>query len=720
MASTPPKRTYRSLRITSLSGWDNVLEVLSTLNELEQGQFWKAAILADQFGRDDRIDGVLRTRVDELLSTQLDILPADDRRKSVRAAEMLGGVEDGPGEWDRMCPNGVASKMLRTGLCLNLSVAQIMWTYENGIHWPRLRYWNSQFIRWDEARQCFLLRQYLGPEIELPRLDENPIGDGQWFVWCPFGYQEAWLGGLVRPLAPMYMRRMWLNRDWARSSELYGQGIVKAIVPAAQATTDAGEDFLESVANRGSDATIKIPQGEEGNKYDVELEVAAQKIYETFRDGKSDVNTDIAVTVLGQNLTTQSPGGGLSNGGDQKGPRAVMLNKARQDAAFAAAFRDQVLVPWARFNFGDPDLAPVPIYRVDPPDNEVQKAAVLKGVGDAIASLDSARVPVDIRGTAEEFGIKMVSVEEEEAREAVDAEARAAITGQDAPPTGQANGKKTAREGSASDDGDEAATPSGAAALSAQVVSRYQFAGLSIAVENPRGSVRKWTDAGGTVTGSTLMLHDYGFIEGHIGSDGEEVDCYVGPDESAPYVHVVHQLRAPDFKVHDEDKVMLGFRDGVAAEQAYVAHRNDGRRAIGSMSIIPVDRFTAQLLRRRGTGKIRASAAEVDRAFAAIMALSNKAAALAAKPRKTTRKSEADYPNELQKRAVRLAARAMAPDLAGLRADIKGATSFDDLKKLIVDRYRNKMSSDDLARLVHRTRLMANMAGRLAVHEEAA
>src|SRR3569623_2407176 len=123
---------------------------------------------------------------------------------------------------------------------------------------------------------------------------------------------------------------------------------------------------------------------------------------------------------------------------------------------------------------------------------------------------------------------------------------------------------------------------------------------------------------------------------------------------------------------------MLGFRDGVAAEQAYVAHRNDGRRASGSMSIIPVDRFTAQLLRRRGTGKIRASAAEVDRAFAAIMALSHKAAAQAAKPRKTTRKSEADYPNELQQRAVRLAARAKAPDLAGLRADSKGATSFDD------------------------------------------
>jgi len=51
------------------------------------------------------------------------------------------------------------------------------------------------------------------------------------------------------------------------------------------------------------------------------------------------------------------------------------------------------------------------------------------------------------------------------------------------------------------------------------------------------------------------------------------------PDENAAFVYVVHQLAAPDFKRHDEDKVFLGFSDEASAKAAFLAHRQDGERA---------------------------------------------------------------------------------------------------------------------------------------------
>lgn len=135
--------------------------------------------------------------------------------------------------------------------------------------------------------------------------------------------------------------------------------------------------------------------------------------------------------------------------------------------------------------------------------------------------------------------------------------------------------------------------------------------GLVFVEENPAGSVREWRDPDGKLSGWTHMHFPYGYVDGHLSADGEELDVYLGPDEAAKYVYVVHQRKAPDFKVYDEDKVMLRFRSPEAAEEAYWLHRRSEERHLdpgpfGGMSMIPVDSFLAKLTRRTGKGKIRA------------------------------------------------------------------------------------------------------------------
>lgn len=107
------------------------------------------------------------------------------------------------------------------------------------------------------------------------------------------------------------------------------------------------------------------------------------------------------------------------------------------------------------------------------------------------------------------------------------------------------------------------------------VKKRIPWQKMSISVEHPAGSIRKWRDDTCGEEGSTYMMYDYGYLRATEGVDGDAVDVFVGPDlEGASCVYVVRQLRAPDFRFYDEDKCMVGFSDAEHARNAYLAHYN--------------------------------------------------------------------------------------------------------------------------------------------------
>jgi hypothetical protein len=116
-----------------------------------------------------------------------------------------------------------------------------------------------------------------------------------------------------------------------------------------------------------------------------------------------------------------------------------------------------------------------------------------------------------------------------------------------------------------------------------------RFAGLPIAIENPVGSVRRGVDPNGKPW-ETQMRNAYGYIKGTKGLDGDHVDVFLGPDEGAEMVYVVHQ-KDPDTGNRDEDKVMLGFPSLAAAKAAYRAHYDKPSRFMGEVSAVPLAVF---------------------------------------------------------------------------------------------------------------------------------
>lgn len=127
-----------------------------------------------------------------------------------------------------------------------------------------------------------------------------------------------------------------------------------------------------------------------------------------------------------------------------------------------------------------------------------------------------------------------------------------------------------------------------------RIAYRTEFQGLPVTIETPKGGVREWNDPLTGRSGRTEMLAPYGYIRLSSGADGEQVDCYLGPNEDAPYVYVVRQLD-PDTGEYDEDKCFLGFDSEQDAREMFLAHRDDGDRAFGAITRYTVDEFKEKL-----------------------------------------------------------------------------------------------------------------------------
>ncbi len=93
---------------------------------------------------------------------------------------------------------------------------------------------------------------------------------------------------------------------------------------------------------------------------------------------------------------------------------------------------------------------------------------------------------------------------------------------------------------------------------------------IVVNVENQAGTERVGVKSNGKEWRSK-MKYDYGFISCVKGEDGEGLDVYLGPNQEAENVYIVHQ-NDPETGEYDEDKVMLGFDSKKQAKEAYLEH----------------------------------------------------------------------------------------------------------------------------------------------------
>lgn len=348
----------------------------------DSGYLRSAARVCEWVLTDDRVASTLNTRVQALLGLEPTFEASGDKRRSNRAVKALDAGED----WWSSYPEPESALILKWGLVLGLGPGQHQWVESDEKRWlPTPEFWHPYNVSFDLNRRVWKTwvasegNGSPGREIEI-----SP-GDSQWLLHCPFGKNRPWAWGLWHGLWPLVLLKHLARQDWSRSSE-------KASIMTLTMPFDAAKEYQQQsrqqrqqlsteIYNRGRNAVAALPPG-----FDLKLVQTVANTEELFNAQIDMANTAIAVLIRGGNLGTENDGG--SRAATESQARTGDLTNLRFDAqSWTTTVHDQSLVWWAKFNYGDPKLAPWPVYPVEPEADLGKKA---ESDSKAFANVDTA------------------------------------------------------------------------------------------------------------------------------------------------------------------------------------------------------------------------------------------------------------------------------------------------------------------------------------------
>lgn len=390
----PRIRRAQELPLVSFTDWDSVNQVKMAIRQMENGVFSMAADIIDAMGRDDRITGCLTQRSRALVSLPMALDPRGDKRQAQACANELDDL------YEELYPNSALTDLLRWGTLLGAGLGQHLWEYGERRWNYRLKIWHPKMLSYRMDTRSFWVQTMDGEQEVVP-------GDGQWILYTPYGMDRGWMQGIVRSLYVPWLIRQWAMRDWARYSEVHGLPIRKAILPP-NAQKEETSRFVAELANLANESTIATPQMAGGtagdpNRYDVELLEAMSRNWETFDKLLDRADANIAIAIVGQNLSTEVKGGSFAAATAHQNIRNDILQFDGE--GMAQTLRDQSLKHWALLNYGSADLAPMPIYATKPPEDKVQKATAWLKTGEGLTALRNAGIKVDIDEVTDMEGI---------------------------------------------------------------------------------------------------------------------------------------------------------------------------------------------------------------------------------------------------------------------------------------------------------------------------
>jgi phage gp29-like protein len=373
--------------------WDPC-RVRQALNEHAIGLFSSSSALIDQISGLARVQEGLNSRTGALFGLdEIYESAQSDGTNEVRDAWKLA--------WPTCrAPIGqgdTQQEMRNAALMAGFSVAEIVWDTEVEPWQPYLKPWPLELLYRDPIKRQLRAITEDGP------VDVTP-GDGRWFVHAPMGLYRGHLNGLVRPLALPWLLFMLCARDWARFNERHGQPILLAKTPA-MADDDDKKRYEDQLVNMGSEAVVTLPQGIDGQGFDLDLLEATANSWQGFDRLLLRCESTITIAIQWQNLTTEVKEGSEAAArvhGDVK-QTAIEYD----DRVWADDVQQQIARPFALWNFGDASKAPRTRRDVEALDDKLANCQALETFSRALVSLSQTNQPVDIAALARAYRVKL-------------------------------------------------------------------------------------------------------------------------------------------------------------------------------------------------------------------------------------------------------------------------------------------------------------------------
>jgi len=359
-------------------------DVEAALAAADAGTLEQAADICDAMVRDDRIHGVLSTRVGALLglnnSEKLEF-EADSKR-------VLKAVEQ---DWWDATPEAELGRLLQWGLFLGVGYGRAIPTNINGRWIPVLETWHPRFLSVDYTTRHWIVQTEQGP------VEVDPA-DPTWTFFEPYGKKRPWAEGAWLACGLLWLIKLHGLRGWGKHNEKHGSGAIVGKAPEGSKESDR-RAFWNDLKVMAKSAAIVLPSG-----YELEMLEAQARTWETFAGVVDTANAGLAIVLLGQPLTTEVPTS--ANTG------ATSASKVRQDyleldAGKVATWAHGYLQPWAQWNFGGTNLAPWPRFETAPPEDLGKEASTLNTLGDGLAKLLAVEPALDVRALLERFGLPL-------------------------------------------------------------------------------------------------------------------------------------------------------------------------------------------------------------------------------------------------------------------------------------------------------------------------
>jgi len=387
----------------------------SVLRRADAGDLTLVADLCDQIIADDRFGELLAQLADDVIGCDLTFEAS--LRAIVGSAEKSDELEvDWPVGYDDDELKNLLVWTMVTGV--GFAKHEAWKETENGRIVPSLKWWHPQhfaFMARGGASATTLsgdLRNHQW-HVKEPGSDTwKPIsgGDGEWVIITRRSEYTPWRHGLWRPLAVWWLLKQYAMQD----SGVHTEKASKTVVHSALESTEAQRrEVAQYVYDAAKDAVVVLPDG-----WTLDIKEIEADLDTLYHSQIRLANESAAVTILGQNLSTNVEGGSFAAAkehGRKESRRvrnaAMMLTKNLQK---------QSLKWWAEFNFGNTALAPYPRWHTEPESDYASKASTLQTIATALLTLKTAQWEIEEDDIEEHLGFTLKKTKALVAKEAAE------------------------------------------------------------------------------------------------------------------------------------------------------------------------------------------------------------------------------------------------------------------------------------------------------------
>jgi hypothetical protein len=385
-SGTTQQRSLREAEYQAILDWDPKSSQRAE-QSCDSGSFAAAGDLVEHIMGNTRVQGCLLQR------TSVIRLPLDFSDGNAQFVKALKN-----GDWWRINPANEIKRLLSWYALLGIALGRLNWVdkrgkprMRSGRYQPRVQCWSARNLDYDSSRDEWWCQTATGRELVTP-------GENGWILWLA-SESRPWVNASWRAVRAWTLLIDYATVDWAVFGEKRAGGV--AVIHGPEADTDTKEKrsaLATEFRKLGANGVIVMSEG-----WDYSIVEATANTWQTFRQQIEVANIGIAIALLGQNLTTEVSAGAYASTTIHKAVAAEIIGSDAE--ALSDMERDQVLVPIAQAQHGDPDAAPFPEYDTKPPEEKVALVDTWQKFGVFMKDVQVLGLPVDIKEAGDRAGI---------------------------------------------------------------------------------------------------------------------------------------------------------------------------------------------------------------------------------------------------------------------------------------------------------------------------